>query len=145
MFSDPVRRILVNRQGLVFLQSASSALVASLCYNATCAISEGCLRRQIVISKRSDAHLLRLGLAHTTHSTATTYTMATQAPLSDHIGPLRMWRDLTPYPPALQPATHDAPHCLIIGGGVTGLTTAWALLDRGYKARSCGNIRGGTC
>ncbi|KAF8873838.1 nucleotide-binding domain-containing protein [Infundibulicybe gibba] len=32
------------------------------------------------------------------------------------------------------PKTHVAPspHVLVIGGGVTGLTTAWALLDAGY-------------
>lgn len=29
--------------------------------------------------------------------------------------------------------THQSPHILIIGGGVTGLTTAWIALDRGYQ------------
>src|SRR5277367_1499884 len=28
--------------------------------------------------------------------------------------------------------TETSPHILIIGGGVTGLVTAWVLLDRGY-------------
>ena len=29
--------------------------------------------------------------------------------------------------------TKESPHILIIGGGVTGLTTAWFALDRGYR------------
>ncbi|EAS29795.3 uncharacterized protein CIMG_08541 [Coccidioides immitis RS] len=33
----------------------------------------------------------------------------------------------------LHTATPSSPHILIIGGGVTGLTTAWLLLDRGYR------------
>ncbi|KAG0165952.1 hypothetical protein DFQ28_001520 [Apophysomyces sp. BC1034] len=28
---------------------------------------------------------------------------------------------------------HSKPHALIVGGGVTGLTTAWTLLDKGYR------------
>ncbi|KAL8850155.1 MAG: hypothetical protein Q9221_004916 [Calogaya cf. arnoldii] len=38
-----------------------------------------------------------------------------------------------PHPtPQVRP-TVCSPHILIIGGGVTGLTTAWILLDRGYR------------
>jgi glycine/D-amino acid oxidase-like deaminating enzyme len=33
--------------------------------------------------------------------------------------------------PQINP-TASSPHVLVIGGGVTGLTTAWVLLDRGY-------------
>lgn len=41
--------------------------------------------------------------------------------------------DLNTLPkPLLQPTTSSS--CvLIVGGGVTGLTTAWILLDKGYK------------
>lgn len=31
------------------------------------------------------------------------------------------------------PANSSSREVLIVGGGVTGLTTAWVLLDRGYK------------
>lgn len=44
-----------------------------------------------------------------------------------------MWRDLTPHPRRLVQTTSSSPHILIIGAGVTGLVTAWVLLDRGYK------------
>lgn len=45
---------------------------------------------------------------------------------------LKFWRDLTPFPvPLRTPAAHSST-ILIIGGGVTGLVTAWVLLDRGY-------------
>ncbi|KAG0168692.1 hypothetical protein DFQ28_000848 [Apophysomyces sp. BC1034] len=30
-------------------------------------------------------------------------------------------------------AYHSKPHALIVGGGVTGLTSAWVLLERGYR------------
>ncbi|KAJ7064281.1 FAD dependent oxidoreductase [Mycena amicta] len=46
---------------------------------------------------------------------------------------LVMWRDLTPHPHRLVQPTPDSPHVLIVGAGVTGLVTAWVLLDRGYK------------
>jgi D-amino-acid oxidase len=29
--------------------------------------------------------------------------------------------------------TDASPHILVVGGGIIGLTTAWALLDRGYQ------------
>lgn len=46
---------------------------------------------------------------------------------------LVMWRDLTPSPRPLIPSSSKSPHVLIIGAGVTGLVTAWVLLDQGYK------------
>ena len=45
---------------------------------------------------------------------------------------LAFWRDLTPFPLPLQTPTRSSPRVLIIGGGVTGLVTAWVLLDKGY-------------
>ncbi|GLI81903.1 hypothetical protein PoHVEF18_010297 [Penicillium ochrochloron] len=45
---------------------------------------------------------------------------------------LVFWRDLTPYPTPLRTPTDLSPSALIIGGGVTGLVTAWTLLDKGY-------------
>lgn len=53
--------------------------------------------------------------------------------VSQNIPTLVMWRDLTPYPGRLIQATATSPHILIIGAGVTGLVTAWVLLDKGYK------------
>lgn len=44
-----------------------------------------------------------------------------------------MWRDLNPHPKRLMHPTASSPHILIIGAGVTGLVTAWTLLDKGYK------------
>lgn len=44
-----------------------------------------------------------------------------------------MWRDLNPFPKRLVQATAASPHVLIIGAGVTGLVTAWVLLDKGYR------------
>jgi len=46
---------------------------------------------------------------------------------------LLFWRDLTPFPVPLKAAVPASPSILIIGGGVTGLVTAWALLDKGYR------------
>lgn len=46
--------------------------------------------------------------------------------------PLLMWKDITPSAPRLRPATSSSPHVLVVGGGVTGLITSWALLDKGY-------------
>lgn len=46
---------------------------------------------------------------------------------------LVMWRDLNPFPKRLVQATAASPHVLIIGAGVTGLVTAWVLLDKGYR------------
>ncbi|KAE8326172.1 hypothetical protein BDV39DRAFT_216003 [Aspergillus sergii] len=43
-----------------------------------------------------------------------------------------MWKDMTPYPTRLQAATPSSPRVLVIGGGVTGLVTSWAMLDKGY-------------
>ncbi|KAF9260808.1 FAD dependent oxidoreductase [Marasmius fiardii PR-910] len=46
---------------------------------------------------------------------------------------LTMWRDVTPLPEPLNKPTADSKHILVVGGGVIGLTTSWALLDRGYR------------
>lgn len=46
---------------------------------------------------------------------------------------LVFWRDLTPYPTPLHAPDHSSPTALIVGGGVTGLVTAWTLLDKGYN------------
>ncbi|ROW08467.1 hypothetical protein VMCG_03211 [Cytospora schulzeri] len=53
--------------------------------------------------------------------------------VTHNIPSLVMWRDLTPYPGRLVHPTASSPHVLIIGAGVTGLVTAWVLLDQGYK------------
>ncbi|SLM35352.1 fad dependent oxidoreductase protein [Lasallia pustulata] len=45
---------------------------------------------------------------------------------------LLFWRDLTPFPAPLHEPTSSSPKILIVGAGVTGLTTAWVLLDKGY-------------
>lgn len=46
---------------------------------------------------------------------------------------LVMWRDLSPYPKRLVEPSASSPHVLVLGAGVTGLVTAWVLLDKGYK------------
>lgn len=46
---------------------------------------------------------------------------------------LLFWRDLTPFPVPLKAAGPSSPSILVIGGGVTGLVTAWVLLDQGYR------------
>ena len=46
--------------------------------------------------------------------------------------PLVFWKDLSPSPVPLNPATPFSPRVLIVGGGVAGLVTAWTLLDKGY-------------
>ncbi|CAJ2511970.1 Uu.00g075950.m01.CDS01 [Anthostomella pinea] len=46
--------------------------------------------------------------------------------------PLTLWRDITPLGQPLQQPSSRSPHVLIVGGGVTGLISAWVLLDRGY-------------
>ncbi|KAH7107204.1 nucleotide-binding domain-containing protein [Auriculariales sp. MPI-PUGE-AT-0066] len=45
---------------------------------------------------------------------------------------LVFWRDLTPFPTPLHARNSSSPRVLIVGGGVTGLITAWTLLDKGY-------------
>ncbi|KAF8186526.1 nucleotide-binding domain-containing protein [Mycena galopus ATCC 62051] len=46
---------------------------------------------------------------------------------------LTLWKDISPLGRPLREPSTNSPHILIIGGGVTGLTTAWVLLDRGYR------------
>ncbi|KUI53483.1 D-aspartate oxidase [Cytospora mali] len=53
--------------------------------------------------------------------------------VTHNVPTLVMWRDLTPYPRRLVHPSASSPHVLIIGAGVTGLVTAWILLDKGYK------------
>ncbi|MDI1490564.1 MAG: hypothetical protein OHK93_001768 [Ramalina farinacea] len=50
-------------------------------------------------------------------------------------GGLVFWRDITPFPVPLKTPTSSSPTILVIGGGVTGLATAWVLLDKGYKVK----------
>ncbi|KAL2818154.1 FAD dependent oxidoreductase [Aspergillus cavernicola] len=47
--------------------------------------------------------------------------------------PLKLWKDLLPEGKPLRPPSSSAAHILVIGGGVIGVTTAWLLLDKGYK------------
>ncbi|OTA86356.1 hypothetical protein M434DRAFT_399900 [Hypoxylon sp. CO27-5] len=47
--------------------------------------------------------------------------------------PLTLWRDISPVGQPLRRPSSKSPHVLIIGGGVTGLISAWVLLDRGYR------------
>ncbi|KAI1175155.1 nucleotide-binding domain-containing protein [Nemania sp. FL0916] len=46
--------------------------------------------------------------------------------------PLTFGRDISHEGRPLRQPSSKSPHILIIGGGVTGLITAWVLLDRGY-------------
>jgi D-amino-acid oxidase len=46
---------------------------------------------------------------------------------------LTLWRDITPLPTPLTPPASFSPHILVVGGGVTGLVSAWVLLDKGYR------------
>ncbi|KAJ2900636.1 nucleotide-binding domain-containing protein [Zalerion maritima] len=52
--------------------------------------------------------------------------------MASHTRSLMFWRDLTPLPTPMVQPTASSPHILIIGGGVTGLSNAWTLLDKGY-------------
>lgn len=53
--------------------------------------------------------------------------------VSQNAPSLVMWRDLNPYPKRLVQTTTCSPHILVVGAGVTGLVTAWVLLDKGYR------------
>ncbi|KAI0834291.1 FAD dependent oxidoreductase [Hypoxylon sp. FL0890] len=46
--------------------------------------------------------------------------------------PLTLWRDISPVGQPLRRPSSKSPHVLVVGGGVTGLISAWVLLDRGY-------------
>ncbi|KKK15032.1 hypothetical protein ARAM_004652 [Aspergillus rambellii] len=46
---------------------------------------------------------------------------------------LRPWKDLSPGDSPRHAQSSNAAHILVIGAGVIGLTTAWALLDNGYR------------
>ncbi|KAL8777331.1 MAG: hypothetical protein Q9213_007911 [Squamulea squamosa] len=53
--------------------------------------------------------------------------------MSSQVNSIAYGVNYNPYPtPQIRPSIYS-PHILIIGGGVTGLTTAWILLDRGYR------------
>ncbi|KAK1223404.1 hypothetical protein PQX77_013721 [Marasmius sp. AFHP31] len=56
---------------------------------------------------------------------------ATTAPAS--YPKIMLWRDITPLSTPLNKPTEKSHHVLVVGGGVIGLTTAWSLLDQGYK------------
>lgn len=45
---------------------------------------------------------------------------------------IQVTRDISTAPVPLQPTNSESRRVLVIGGGVTGLTTAWLLLDAGY-------------
>ncbi|KAI0853828.1 FAD dependent oxidoreductase [Daldinia vernicosa] len=46
---------------------------------------------------------------------------------------LTLWKDISPMGQPLRQPSNKSPHVLIIGGGVTGLISAWVLLDKGYR------------
>ncbi|KAF9269267.1 FAD dependent oxidoreductase [Marasmius fiardii PR-910] len=46
---------------------------------------------------------------------------------------LTLWRDIAPLPEPLNKPNSHSKHILVVGGGVIGLTTSWALLDKGYN------------
>ncbi|KAF7369362.1 FAD dependent oxidoreductase [Mycena venus] len=46
---------------------------------------------------------------------------------------LALWKDLSPFDQPLKKPSAASPHILVIGSRVTGLTSAWVLLDRGYR------------
>ncbi|KAI1084729.1 FAD dependent oxidoreductase [Whalleya microplaca] len=46
---------------------------------------------------------------------------------------LTLWRDISPVGQPLRQPSNRSPRVLIVGGGVTGLVSAWVLLDRGYR------------
>ncbi|KAL3477050.1 FAD dependent oxidoreductase [Aspergillus californicus] len=52
---------------------------------------------------------------------------------------LKLWKDLSPEASPLRAPSPNAAHILIIGAGVIGLTTAWLLLDKGYKVTIVSN------
>jgi D-amino-acid oxidase len=56
-------------------------------------------------------------------------------PLPTHRPPLIFGRDFTTSPQPLKNPGNltTSPHVLVIGSGVSGCTTAWLLLDRGYR------------
>ncbi|KAH8880778.1 FAD dependent oxidoreductase [Thozetella sp. PMI_491] len=51
---------------------------------------------------------------------------------NQHSRSLRLWRDITPLSRPLISPNALSKRALIVGGGVTGLVTAWTLLDRGF-------------
>ncbi|ETS78835.1 hypothetical protein PFICI_08688 [Pestalotiopsis fici W106-1] len=47
--------------------------------------------------------------------------------------PLTLGKDITTKSEPAKPPSSTSHHVLVVGAGVTGLTSAWLLLDRGYK------------
>lgn len=52
---------------------------------------------------------------------------------NNHPSPFLINDHLSASPSPLIRPSPSSPHVLVIGGGVSGLTTAWFLLDRGYR------------
>ena len=52
---------------------------------------------------------------------------------------LMLWRHLTPLNTPINKPAETSPSVLVVGGGVIGLTTAWSLLDQGYKVTEGGS------
>ncbi|KAL8815755.1 MAG: hypothetical protein Q9223_005135 [Gallowayella weberi] len=46
---------------------------------------------------------------------------------------LGLGEQFSPNPEPLRKPSSSSPHILVIGGGVTGLTTSWLLMDKGYR------------
>lgn len=53
-------------------------------------------------------------------------------PFSPPHSPVALKKDISLEAAPLKPPMPYSPHILIVGGGVTGLVTAWVLLDKGY-------------
>jgi glycine/D-amino acid oxidase-like deaminating enzyme len=61
------------------------------------------------------------------------YNMQPQSEIGQSQNPLLLSHDISASLEPLQAASSSSSHILVIGGGVTGLTTAWLLLDKGFR------------